>query len=183
MKEYYVYIIPDEHGKPCYVGAGKGLRINRHMQRARDGVVDANKKKSKYLISCIKRKILIKPYKIKEKLTRTQSFALEIKLIAKYGRRDLGTGCLFNCQDGGAGAQNLSPKVRNKITKALRVPTPNVLAARKEHSIRMTGRKNGPMPLAARRNISKSRMGWKPTKETIANMSKGQLKRYGKIKS
>jgi hypothetical protein len=43
-----------------------------------------------------------------------EAFDLEISLIKKYGREDLGTGPLFNKTDGGEGSSGLSEEARKK---------------------------------------------------------------------
>lgn len=52
---------------------------------------------------------------VKENLTKEQAFKLEMKLIKKYGRKDLGTGTLINQCDGGAGLKNPGPQLKKKI--------------------------------------------------------------------
>ena len=53
-----------------------------------------------------------------ENLSEDEAFDLEIKLIAEYGRKDLGTGCLLNFTDGGEGLSNPSKETREKISQA-----------------------------------------------------------------
>ena len=86
MNDYYVYLYLREDGTPYYVGKGKGKRaftINgRRMNLPSD--------KSKIVFHT-------------KNLTEDEAFALEKELIAKYGRKDNGTGILRNLTDGGEG--------------------------------------------------------------------------------
>lgn len=50
-------------------------------------------------------------------LTKEEAWALEIELIAKYGRLDLKTGCLVNQTSGGNSVSNISKKTLKKKIK------------------------------------------------------------------
>lgn len=81
---YYTYAYLRRDGRPYYIGKGKGKRAYE-------------KKHNAYVPS--KDRILI----LKENLTEEEAFAHEIYMIFVYGRKDIGTGILYNLTDGGDG--------------------------------------------------------------------------------
>ena len=83
---YYVYLYLRHDGTPYYVGKGTKRRAwykNKNELRP-------PKDKSRIVI-------------VSHKLLEHESFLLEIELIKQYGRKDLGTGILWNLTDGGEG--------------------------------------------------------------------------------
>jgi hypothetical protein len=98
--KYYVYLYLRPDGTPYYVGKGKNYRAfkiaNRRMKPPSD--------KSRIIFHA-------------ENLTEDQAFTLEKELIAKYGRKDTGTGILRNLTDGGEG---MSGFIYSDETKANR---------------------------------------------------------------
>ncbi len=112
MKNYYVYIhVRLDLNEVFYVGMSainnEGLIYSRAYRSAFE------KRKTawhNYARVC--------PYTVKivkENLTKEEAFMLEIKLVKKYGRKDLGTGTLINQCDGGAGLKNPGPQLKKKI--------------------------------------------------------------------
>jgi hypothetical protein len=80
--EFYSYLWLREDGTPFYVGKGSGKRaFIRH---------------GKFYPPKDKSLILVLP-----RATEAEAFATEIELIANWGRKDIGTGCLHNHTDGG----------------------------------------------------------------------------------
>lgn len=55
---------------------------------------------------------------VEQNLTLVGACAIERRLIAWYGRKDLGTGILLNRTDGGQHATNLSPAARARLSQA-----------------------------------------------------------------
>ena len=97
---FYVYVIYNPwSGRPVYVGKGQGRRDRDHrtdIARTNTDVVD-------FMRKCREggREAEIK--KEYERLTEAEALQREIVLIAKYGRKDNGTGVLLNRTDGGSG--------------------------------------------------------------------------------
>ena len=82
--EYYTYAYLREDGTPYYIGKGKGYRIN---QKTRTVPLPPKDRR----------------VKLKTGLTSQEAIDEEVKLIAQYGRKDIGTGILRNMTDGGDG--------------------------------------------------------------------------------
>ena len=98
MKTYYVYLWLREKdgafpiGVPYYVGKGSGDRAFRS-----DGHCVGRPRSRDY--------ILIQDYP-----DEASAFAGEIFMVAYWGRKDKGTGCLVNQTDGGEGAAHAFPE-------------------------------------------------------------------------
>src|SRR6185503_7773153 len=101
---FYVYVYrdprPGKNLEPIYIGKGRGYRYRQHWNRTEDH--------RNPLLCRVLNKIRAVSLKPKIKIVRrfvleADAFAYEIKLIAKYGRRDLGLGPLCNLTDGGDG--------------------------------------------------------------------------------
>ena len=102
---FYTYVLRHpETNQAFYVGKGKGNRCLWH-------ITEAKQKKHNYTPNFYKlntiRSILKKNLEVKiEKIdatTEQDAIEMEILLISMYGRRDIKTGCLTNCTDGGDG--------------------------------------------------------------------------------
>ena len=85
MNEFYVYMYLREDGTPYYVGKGKDKRAYS----------------PKRILNKPSEERIVFPY---TNLTEEDAFQKEIELIAKYGRKDNGTGILRNLTNGGEGS-------------------------------------------------------------------------------
>lgn len=95
MITYYTYVYRDPAtGIPRYVGKGSGGRSHRHLKRTH------NKTLGGWLRSLLKAGETPK-IEIYQAASEDLAFSLEIWFIHKYGRKDIGTGPLFNNSDGG----------------------------------------------------------------------------------
>ena len=102
--KYYVYEYLREDGTPYYVGKGQGKRW-----RDPHSVAIPPKERVKF---------------VQENMLEQDAFNLEVELILKYGRKDLGTGILRNLTSGGEG-QTPGPEVRAKLSAAKIGKKPN----------------------------------------------------------
>jgi hypothetical protein len=106
-KKYYVYEYVDPiTNLPFYIGKGQADRYIYHLKNLNDKTNPHKVNKIKKLLNEGLEPII---NLIKTGLTETQSFELERNLIGKYGRIDLGTGCLVNLSDGGEGQSGWVP--------------------------------------------------------------------------
>lgn len=105
---FYVYVWRQSNGEPFYVGKGSGSRA--YTTKSRSGEF----KEIYALGGCT---VEIVDWFIHE----SQAHALEVDLIARYGRRENG-GLLVNKTDGGEGAAGCvrGDETRARISKALR---------------------------------------------------------------
>src|SRR4051812_33131797 len=98
MNDYYVYgYFELDNPKPFYVGKGRGDRYLDHFELC---LTTSTRFYNKLLKMVIEGNFPTVEF-LAHSLTEPQAFAIEIQLIAKYGRLDLKTGCLCNHTNGG----------------------------------------------------------------------------------
>lgn len=96
--DFYVYAYLRKDGTPYYIGKGKGQRAFVPHGR-------------------IKSPDISRIVFLQENMNETDAFALEIEMIAQYGRKDNGTGILHNLTNGGEGPSGrmISEETRAKL--------------------------------------------------------------------
>jgi len=99
---FYVYVYRDPRplklNQPVYVGKGSGDRDLSHWSKG-----SHNKPFQDFISHLKQRGLTAIPERVLVTEDEVEAFAKEIELIALYGRRNLGTGTLFNLTDGGEG--------------------------------------------------------------------------------
>jgi hypothetical protein len=141
MNIYYVYQYLREDQTPYYIGKGSTNRINEGHALP---------------IPIKERRVMIA-----ENLSEQAAFDLEIELIAKYGRKDLGTGILRNLTDGGDGASGYRYTEERKQAYSKRMKKTN--AKRKQEGWEY--------PESARKAISEMQKGVPKPKEWADNVT------------
>ena len=141
--DYYVYEYLRTDNTPYYIGKG---RKNRAFTKQGHTVPLPSKDRIRF---------------VAENLSADDAKNLEIELISKYGRKDIGTGILRNMTNGGEGSPG-------------RIPTEHMIQKLKKS---LTGRKDSEQ---TRENKRKAQTGRIHSEETKQKMSESAL---GKAKS
>ena len=110
---FYAYVYRDPKTLlPFYVGKGCGRRALKHLAGVIHNAVFQRKLESLFALGLPP---TIEIYPAKDEL---EALALEIRLIAHYGRRDCGTGVLMNQTEGGEGTSGRTGRTHTEVTKA-----------------------------------------------------------------
>jgi len=107
---FYTYAYLRKNKTPYYIGKGSGGRI------CKKGKGEVNPPKDKLRIIFLK-----------QNLTEEEAFRHEIYMIAVFGRKDLGTGILYNKTNGGDGICGVvrTEEWRRKQSEAMKGKTPS----------------------------------------------------------
>ena len=141
MNIYYVYEYLREDMTPYYVGKGCNNRW-----KEKHNVSIPSKERVRF---------------VAEILSEQDAFDLEIELIAKYGRKDLGTGILRNQTDGGDG---VSGRVESKETRAKKSKAKKLENAKRKQE-------GWVYPTEAREYISSIKKGIPKSEEHVAKVA------------
>jgi hypothetical protein len=139
---FYVYAYLREDGTPYYIGKGKAKRAWRKGSPTEERV-----------------NIL------ESMLSEEDAFALEIKLITKYGRKDLQSGVLNNRTNGGEGC---SGSIHTKTDEFRRRVSERFTGTKRpDISLIFKGKPRPNRTEQHRENISKSKRGIKITPQSV----------------
>jgi hypothetical protein len=154
MSIYYVYAyLNQKTGKPYYIGKGQDDRINAPHLNLNLPPDPKNR------------------VKLKENLSEQEAWDLEVELIAKYGRKDLGTGILLNKTEGGIGGNTSLYRNYAPMSDATKQKLSEANKGKKPWNTGTKGLVKGntkPKDAECRRKISealKGRPSWNPTIE------------------
>ena len=153
---YYTYAYLREDGTPYYIGKGKNGRIYRKSRRKIKPPTD----KSRIIF-------------LKQNLTEEEAFKHEIYMIAVFGRKDLGTGILYNKTDGGEGMGGYKHSEefieRMKNNNPSKDPKVSQIKSKK-----LSGKNN---PMFGKRGKDSPNYGKPRTKESIEKRTKSFCKK------
>ena len=146
VKDFYVYAyIRKSDSTPYYIGKGKGNRAycKRHS-------VSVPTDKSKIIF-------------YHTNLTEDESTSLEKHYIKLYGRKDLGTGILYNQTNGGDGGDTSKSKAYLKAKAENRFSNKGIKHTSEHNKKIANALKGKTRPLEVRQKISKTRLERKIT--------------------
>jgi hypothetical protein len=155
MNNYYVYEYLRIDNTPYYIGQG---RNNRAFTKQGHAVpLPPTRDRIRF---------------VAENLSADAAKNLEIELIAKYGRKDVGTGILRNMTDGGEGSPGriATEEQRRKIKEA-RAKQVTTAETRKKMSQAHTGRIHSE---ETKQKMSESATGKKKSLETIQRIKEAR---------
>jgi hypothetical protein len=144
----YTYFDP-ERQVPIYVGKGKGQRAYDHLGRTKN-------RRFYNRLRLLGKKGLQPTITVSPSESENAAFDEEKRLIALYGRKDLGLGPLYNMTDGGEGASGAVPsaETRTKLSEAVKASyTPELRAMRSSQF------KNKKASREARAKMSAAKLG------------------------
>jgi hypothetical protein len=112
---FYTYAYLREDRTPYYIGKGSGRRVYKRTKKC----IKPPKDKSKIIF-------------LKQNLTEEEAFKHEKYMIAVFGRKDLGTGILYNKSDGGDGVSGISEETKRKKSEMMKGTNNNFYGCNKE---------------------------------------------------
>jgi hypothetical protein len=166
MNKYYVYAYLREDLTPYYIGKGSGKRAWTST-RVTSKPTDLSR-------ICI----------LQNNLTEQEALDLEVKLIAQYGRKDIGTGILRNLTDGGDGVSgritNFTEEWKAKLRKPKKMSETGRKALSEYAKKRIPWNKGKAMSEEQKKKLSEANTGKKRTNEVKEKMSQQRQGKPGK---
>lgn len=174
-----------ELDQPFWFGKGSNGRIDVHRREAKKCLKNLSLPRS-YKINIIlklwEQGLDFTEEKICMNIPEQRTFEIEMEAIAKYGRKNSGTGCLANQSKGGEGPAGFTHSEESK--QKMRGPRPSIagennpwwgipVSEERKEPIRRanTGReppnKGVPMPEAQKKKLSDSMIGTEPWNKDV----------------
>ena len=153
--KFYTYAYLRDDGTPYYIGKGSGNRAYKRTRADIKPPID----KSRIII-------------LKQNITEEGAFKHEKYMIFVFGRKDLGTGILYNRTDGGDGSSGVirPQELRDKISKKLKG---KIVLEKTREKLRESS-KGRKLSEDAKQKISKFNKGKKMSEEAKKKMSKSR---------
>lgn len=166
---FYTYILRHpETNQAFYVGKGQGNRCLWHITEAKQKKhnYNPNNYKLNVIRGILNKNLEVVIQKI-EAPSEQHAIEMEMLLIAMYGRKDIKTGCLTNCTDGGDGASGYKHTEEYKLASSL-AQKGKVFSEEHKAKMRKPKSEEGRKAIALARQNSK----YRPSVETKQKTSK-----------
>ena len=179
-QKYLVYLhYRTDTGDVVYVGESK------RKTRSRPYTYSCKKSKCDEWLK-LEKKGLLSSRIVKENLNRQESYALEKKLIKKYGRKDLSRGTLLNRNAGGSGCKdvNYSDEFRKQVSQRFK-GRPKSKESIVKMILSISGEKNWnfgkKLPNSVKKKLSeKLRRGQNPEAKKVINVFSDHIYNCGR---
>lgn len=171
---HYVYIYWDPvKDHPIYVGKGQRNRWSIHFKTSHSKILNGYLRNNPQITpECVE----VFPHRSHE-----AALAAEIALIAKYGRKDLGTGTLLNLTAGGEGVREASEEFKARLSEILSSPKVSARLSTSAKQMWADGKMKNVSSLETRQKMSASAYAVAQDPEVKAKRSEAQVRAQNEL--